>query len=133
MNEVRRAELRVEGLAPPISHYTDAVSFGDLLFVSGCAPVDADLNLVGPGDSVAQMRQVLDNMGRILAAGGLDFTDVLKVTVYVTNMDDRAAINGVRQEYFGDSRPASTLVEVSRLAIPGMRVEMDAIAGKGER
>jgi 2-iminobutanoate/2-iminopropanoate deaminase len=129
-NQARR-EFRVAGLAPPISHYTDAVMFGDLLFVSGCAPVDEDLNIVGAGDSVAQMRQVLDNMSRVLKAAGMTLADVLKVTVYMTNIDDRSAINTVRQEYFGDARPASTPVEVSRLAIPGMQVEMDAIAGMG--
>jgi reactive intermediate/imine deaminase len=126
---MERTEFLVAGLAPPISHYADAVRFGQLLFISGCAPVDQDLKIVGEGDPVAQMRQVLDNMRQVLLAAGMGFGDVLKVTVFLTNVDDRIAINEVRREYFGRARPASTLVEVSRLAIPGMLVEMEAIAG----
>jgi reactive intermediate/imine deaminase len=124
-----RQELRVDGLGEPISHYTDAVRFGDLLFISGIAPVDRDMKLVGGEDAAAQTRQILENMKLVLAAAGADFGDVLKVTVYLTHIDDRAVINPVRQAYFGSARPASTLVEVSRLAIPGMRVEIEAVVG----
>lgn len=123
----RRVELRVPGLAEPISHYTDAVRAGDLLFVSGCVPVDGDGALV-PGDVVAQARQVFVNVGAILAAAGATFADVVKVTVFLTDVDDRAAVNTVRQEVFGDARPASTLVEVHRLAIAGARIEVEAVA-----
>ena len=123
----RRTELRVPGLAEPISHYTDAVRAGDLLFVSGCVPVDGDGVLV-PGDVVAQARQVFANVGAILTAAGATFADVVKVTVFLTDVDDRAAVNTVRQEVFGEARPASTLVEVSRLAIAGARIEVEAVA-----
>jgi reactive intermediate/imine deaminase len=123
----RRSELRVPGLPEPISHYTDAVRAGDLLFVSGCVPVDGDGRLV-PGDVVAQTRQVFENIRLVLEAAGAGFADVVKVTVFLTDVDDRAAVNGVRQEVFGDARPASTLVEVSALAIPGARIEVEAIA-----
>lgn len=123
-----RKELRVAGQPEPISHYTDAVRVGDLLFVSGCVPVDGDGKLVGGDDVVAQARQVFANIGAVLAAAGARFEDVAKVTVYLTDVDDRPAINPVRQEAFGAARPASTLVEVSRLAVPGARVEVDAIA-----
>ena len=122
-----RRELRVAGLTEPISHYTDAVRAGDLLFVSGCVPVDADGDLV-PGDVVAQAEQVFRNIALVLAAAGAGFGDVVKVTVFLTDVDDREAVNTVRQEVFGASRPASTLVEVSRLAIPGARIEVEAVA-----
>jgi 2-iminobutanoate/2-iminopropanoate deaminase len=124
-----RFELRVAGLAPPIGHYTDAVLFGDLLFVSGCVGVDQEGNLVGGDDVALQMRQVLENLGRVLHAAGVGFDSVLKVTLYLVDINDRTLINPVRQEFFGVSRPASTLVEVSNLALPGLRVEMDAIVG----
>jgi 2-iminobutanoate/2-iminopropanoate deaminase len=124
----RREEIRVPGQAEPISHYTDAVRAGDLLFVSGCVPVDGDGRLVGGGDVVAQARQVLANVGAVLAAAGATFADVVKVTVYLTDIADRAAIDPVRREVFGETRPASTLVEVSALAIPGARLEVDAVA-----
>ncbi|MBV9807600.1 MAG: RidA family protein [Solirubrobacterales bacterium] len=127
-----RKEYRVAGLPEPISHYTDAVQANGLLFVSGCVPVDADGRLVGE-DAVTQARQVFANIGAILDAAGAGFADVVKVTVYLLDIDDRPRINSVRKEVFGDARPASTLVEVSRLAVPGARVEIEAVAHIGER
>jgi 2-iminobutanoate/2-iminopropanoate deaminase len=123
-----REEIRVPGLPEPISHYTDAVRVGDLVFVSGCVPVDAEGRLVGEGDVVAQARQAFENVGAVLAAAGCSFADVAKVTIFLTDVDDRPLINPVRQALFGDARPASTLVEVSRLAIPGAKIEVEAVA-----
>jgi len=123
-----RTEIRVPELAEPISHYTDAVRVGDLLFVSGVVPVDGAGALVGGDDVVAQTRQVFANLGAVLAAAGAGFADVAKVTVFLTDIADRARINPVRQEIFGDARPASTLVEVSALAVPGAKLEIEAIA-----
>jgi reactive intermediate/imine deaminase len=123
-----REEIRVPGQPEPISHYTDAVRAGDLLFVSGCVPVDADGQLVGGDDVVAQARQTFANVGAVLAAGGSSPADVVKVTVFLTDIDDRPKINPIRQEFFGQTRPASTLVEMSRLAIPGAKIEVEAVA-----
>ena len=116
------------GQPEPISHYTDAVRVGDLVFVSGCVPVDSEGRLVGDRDVVTQARQTLVNVGAVLAAAGCSFADVAKVTIFLTDIDDRPRINPVRQEFFGDARPASTLVEVSRLAIPGAKIEVEAVA-----
>lgn len=125
----RRHELDVPGQAAPISHYTHAVrTEGALLFVSGVVPVDEDGWLVGGDDVVEQARAVFRNLGEILRAGGATFCDVAKVTVFLTDVDDRAEINPVRQEVFGAARPASTLVEVSRLAVPGAKIEVEAVA-----
>lgn len=126
-----RREIRVPGLSEPLSHYTDAVRCGDQLFVSGVAPLDQDGRLVGEGDPVAQARKVFENMAAILEAGGVSFADVAKVTVYLKDVSHRQAINPVRQEFFGDARPASTLIEVSDLAVPGMLVEVEAVAWAG--
>ena len=123
-----RREYRVEGLAEPISHYADAVRAGDLLFISGLIAVDGRGELVGGDDVAAQARQVFANMRAVLDAAGCGFADVVKVTVYLTDVDDRPKINPVRQEVFGAARPASTLVEVSRLAVPGAKVEIEAVA-----
>jgi 2-iminobutanoate/2-iminopropanoate deaminase len=123
-----RKEYRVEGLNEPISHYTDAVRFGDLLFVSGVAPLDADGRLAGD-DVVTQARQVFANMQKVLSAAGADFRDVLKVTVFLTDVADRAKVNPVRQQYFGEARPASTLIGVKALAIEGMKIEIEAVVG----
>jgi 2-iminobutanoate/2-iminopropanoate deaminase len=123
-----RTEIRLADTHEPISHYTDAVVCGDLVFVSGCTAAGDNLEIVGGDDVAAQARQCLTAIGKILAAVGATFADVLKVTVYLTNIDDRPLINPVRQEFFGSARPASTLVEVSALAIPGAKVEIEAIA-----
>ncbi len=126
---MQRQEILLPELGEPISHYTHAVRFGQLLFISGIAPVDGSLQLIGGDDVVAQTQQVLANLGQVLAEAGLGPSDVLKVTVFLTNIADRARINPARQAFFGAARPASTLVEVSGLAIPGMKVEIEAIAG----
>jgi 2-iminobutanoate/2-iminopropanoate deaminase len=123
-----REELRVDGLPEPISHYTDAVRAGDLLFVSGIVAVDAEGALVGGSDVVAQAEQVFALLGRVLAAAGAAPGDVVKVTLYLLDKDDRPRINPVRQRFFGTARPASALVEVSGLAVAGARLEVDAVA-----
>jgi 2-iminobutanoate/2-iminopropanoate deaminase len=123
----RREEIRVPALAEPISHYTDAVRAGELLFLSGCVPIDGEGRLI-PGDVVAQTRQVFANIEAVLAAAGSGFGDVVKVTLFLLDVDDRQAVNTVREEVFGAARPASTLVEVSRLAVPGALIEVEAVA-----
>jgi reactive intermediate/imine deaminase len=128
---VSRRELRVPGLPEPISHYADAVLAGGVLYISGIVPVNADGVVVAPGDVVAQARQVFSLMGRVLEAAGAAPADVAKVTVYLLHVDDRPRINPVRQEFFGAARPASTLVEVSRLAVPGALLEIEAVAHVG--
>jgi 2-iminobutanoate/2-iminopropanoate deaminase len=128
MTKADREEYSLAGGMPPISHYTDAVRFGNLLFISGLAPVDAEMNLVST-DVAEQTRSLFEQMEKLLTAAGATFADVLRVTVYLTDVNDRTKINPVRQEFFGSTRPASTLIGVNELAIPGMKVEIEAIAG----
>ena len=122
-----RQEIRVPG-RPVLSHAADAVRAAGYLFVAGLLPVDQDGALVGGGDVVAQADHVLRDLGAVLEAGGCSFADVTKLSVYLTDVGDRAAINPLRQRAFAAARPASTLVGVSALAIPGARIEIDAIA-----
>ncbi|QIE55211.1 RidA family protein [Pikeienuella piscinae] len=123
-----REEYTLSEGVPPISHYTDAVRFRDTLYISGLAPVDSNHKVVSD-DPAEQTRCIFEQMKAIMALAGADFSDVLRVTVYLTDVNDRTAINPVRQEYFGDTLPASTLIGVSELAIPGMKVEIEAIVG----
>lgn len=123
-----REELMSAGVQEPISHYAHGVRVGDLVFVSGCIGTDGAGNLVGGDDVAAQARQALLNIQLVLAEAGATLADVCKVTVYLTDVDDRPAINPVRQELFGEARPASTLIEISRLAMPGAKVEIEAVA-----
>ena len=119
----------VDGLAPPISHYCDAVRFGDLLFIAGIPPTDKSGKVVGGDDVAEQTRQVFRNMKLVLDAAGASFADILKVTVYLLDVNDRSKINPVRKEFFGNARPASTLIGTGRRWIPGMKVEIEAVIG----
>jgi enamine deaminase RidA (YjgF/YER057c/UK114 family) len=89
-----RREIRVQGMAEPISHYTHVVQTGRLVFVSGCVATDGAGTIVGGADAAAQARQVHENLKRYLAAAGATFADVCKVTVFVKNVADREKING---------------------------------------
>jgi 2-iminobutanoate/2-iminopropanoate deaminase len=127
--QTKRQEFKIEGLPKALSHYTDAVRFGDILFVSGLTAHNSEGKLAEGADAAAQTRQIFLNLKLVLDAAGATMADVLKVTVFLTDINDRAAINPVRQEFFGAARPASTLIEVSRLALPEMKVEIEAVVG----
>ncbi len=122
-----RREVHLDS-RPVLAHSADAVVADGLLFVAGILPVDRAGALVGADDVVAQAEHVLGELGAILQAGGCTIADVVKVTLYLTDVDDRPLVNPVRQRVFGDVRPASTLVEVPALAVPGARIELDAVA-----
>jgi 2-iminobutanoate/2-iminopropanoate deaminase len=106
----------------------DAIRYGDLLFVSGCVPLDTQGNLVGRGDLAAQMRKTLENLGTVLRAGGSDFEHVIRTTVFITDIKKKPLTYDVRREFFGNRPPASTMVEISALDGEGIEIEIDAIA-----
>src|SRR5207237_10110033 len=120
--------LRVRGLMEPISHFSDAVIAGKTLYVSGLVATDQKGNVVGAGDIVEQTRQIFRNLQRILDAAGASPADVAKVTIFMRDVTLRPLINPVRQEFFGPHRPASTLVEVSRLVRDELLLEIEAVA-----
>ena len=108
------------------------VPAGNLVFVSGQVYRNAQGEIVGKGDIVAQTRQVLENMKSVLAAGGATMDDVVKVTVFVTNVAEHySQIHQVRAEYFPNDYPASTMVEVKALVQPELLIEIEAIAVVG--
>jgi reactive intermediate/imine deaminase len=98
------------------------------VFVAGQVAVDESGNTVGVGDLGAQTRQVLQNVGRVLEAGGATFDDVVKVTVFVTDLEQLADLQAVRPEFFKPPYPASTLVKVAQLINPDWLVEIEALA-----
>jgi 2-iminobutanoate/2-iminopropanoate deaminase len=122
-----REEIHVHA-RPVLSHSADAVRAGGLVFVAGILPVGGDGELVGGDDVAAQAEHVLAELGVILEAAGCGVQDVAKVNVFLTDVDDRGAIEPSRRRAFGATRPAATLVEVSGLAVPGARIEIDAVA-----
>lgn len=121
--------VRPDGL-PPVNGYSHAVAFsGRMVAVSGQVPLDGDGRLVGQGDTYVQARQVLDNLATALAGAGAGMEQVVKLTIYLTDIDDLADVRRARDEFISpDQPPASSLVEVSRLVHPAFRVEIDALA-----
>jgi 2-iminobutanoate/2-iminopropanoate deaminase len=124
---VTREEIHVPG-RPVLSHSADAVCAAGLVFVAGILPLDGNGALVGGADIVAQAEHVFGELASILAAAGCTVDEVIKLTIFLTDVDERPLVNPVRQATFGATRPASTLVEVSALAVPEARIEVDAVA-----
>ena len=109
---------------------SQGIQVGDTIYTAGQVALDSDGNVVGPGDMKAQTRQVMENLKTVLEAAGSSLEDVVKVVVYVTDMSRMAEVQEVRREYFSNSRPASTGVEITALAFPGLLVEIEAVAVK---
>jgi len=120
--------LRVKGLMEPISHFSDAVVAGHTLYVSGLVATNAAGEVVGEGDVVEQTRQIFRNLKSILDAASATPADVAKVTIFMRDASQRPLINPIRQEFFGPHRPASTLVEISRLVRDDLLLEIEAVA-----
>jgi reactive intermediate/imine deaminase len=121
--------LRPEGM-PPTNGYSHVVAFtGTMVMISGQVPLNAEGRLVGPGDCRAQARQVFRNLQMALAAAGARMADVVKLTVFLTDMADLADFREVRDEFVDPWRPpASSLVQVGGLVSPDFRIEIEAVA-----
>lgn len=121
--------IQPEGM-PPTNGYSHVVAFtGTTVMVSGQVPLDADGRVVGSGDARAQTRQVFHNLQMALAAAGARMADLVKLTVFLTDLADLAAFREVRDEFVDPWRPpASSLVQVSGLVHPDFRIEIEAVA-----
>jgi reactive intermediate/imine deaminase len=108
--------------------YSQGVRIGNTIYVSGQVSVDGAGNVIGKGDMRAQARQTLENIKHVLAAEGGSLEDVVKVTMFVTDMSRADEAREVRKDYFVKNPPASTGVEVSRLAHPDYLIEIEAVA-----
>jgi len=107
--------------------YTPAIRAGQLLFVSGQIPIDPRTGQVVDGDISAQADQAMRNLSALLRAAGVGFEHVVRTTVFLTDMDDFAAMNTVYARYVVDPAPARATVQVARLP-RDVRIEVDAIA-----
>ena len=110
---------------------SQAVQVGDTIYVSGQGPLDPEGHLVGAGDMTAQSRQVFANIRAVLAEAGATMDDVVKITSFITDTGRYAEYAAARAEAFPNQVPASSTVTVADLVLPGMLVEVEAIAVPG--
>ena len=119
--------INPSGMTQPTS-YTHVVRWDRILFIAGQVSTDGDGNVIGAGDMRAQVRQVHENLKAVLASQGADFGDVTKITIYTTDIDAFRESADIRAEYWTAGAPASTLVQIDRLARPVFLVEIEATA-----
>lgn len=124
--EIIRPAAGIHPLPWPYSH---GVKVGSGLVIAGQVALDEQLRLVGPGDAEAQARQTWQNIQAVVEAAGGKITDVIRVTTYVSDLDDVDAIHKVRREFFPDGDyPTATVVQVAALGLPGLLLETEAFA-----
>jgi reactive intermediate/imine deaminase len=129
---MRTTAMNPESIAPPVGNYSHAVRIetgdGVLLFVSGQVAYDPAGNLVGEGDMARQTEQVFENLKAVLEANGGSFSDVVKISTFMTDIGQLAGVREVRARYLPDPPPASTTVEVSGLFRPEALIEVEVVA-----
>jgi enamine deaminase RidA (YjgF/YER057c/UK114 family) len=116
--------------ARPVANYKMATrqEGGQLLYISGQVARDTEGNVVGKGDMRAQARQVFQNLRQVLQAAGGDLKDLMKITTYITNIEDFPALAEVRSAVFQGELPASTLIVVKGLFNPDFLIEVEGVA-----
>jgi 2-iminobutanoate/2-iminopropanoate deaminase len=119
--------------AKPVANYKMATrrEGGQLLYVSGQVAWDTSGNIVGKGDMRTQARQVFQNLRQVLQAAGGDLKDLMKITTYITKIEDFPAVAEVRSEVFQGELPASTLIVVKSLFHPDFLIEVEGVAAVG--
>ena len=119
--------IHTDNAPAAIGPYSQAIKAGNMLFVSGQVPFVPETMEIVEGDVQAQTRQSLTNVQAILKEAGADFSDVVKTTVFIKDMNEFAQINEVYGEFFGENKPARACVEVARLP-KDVKVEIELIA-----
>jgi 2-iminobutanoate/2-iminopropanoate deaminase len=126
-----KKQLHTDGLSTPSGHFSQgmiAPTRGRMVFISGMTARDTDGRVVGPGDIDKQTRQVCENLKQAMGAAGGTLNDIVRVDVFVRNIEHFDAIHRVRREYFSAPAPASTMLEVAKMVSPEMLIEINAIA-----
>lgn len=118
-----------EGLAPGFGYSHVVVGSGRFVILSGQVALDRDGQIVGPDDIAAQARQVFENIGHCLRAAGATWQDAVKLTYYLTDIRHLALIRDIRDQFIdAENPPASTAIQVAALALPGLMIEVEAMA-----
>jgi 2-iminobutanoate/2-iminopropanoate deaminase len=120
--------IHAAGLPKPVGPYSPGIGFERLIFVSGQGATDPATGQLAGADAAAQTAQCLENVRAILQAAGSDLQYTLRCGVFLLDMDDFTAMNGVYQRVFGEHRPARTTIQAAALPGDGLRVEIDCIA-----
>jgi 2-iminobutanoate/2-iminopropanoate deaminase len=124
---MEKKALTIPGKKPG-AYFSDAVQYGNLIFTSGTPAKDAEGKVVFTGDVVAQARFIFEKISRLLEAHGSSIKNIIRTTYYLRNMEDRVKLNDLRQELFAGSPPASTAVEVNKLAHEDLLIEIEVVA-----
>lgn len=122
-----RTPISSDDAPAAVGPYSQAVVSGEHVFVSGQTPIDPATGRLVEGDVGTQAQRCFDNLRAVLAAAGLTLEDVVKVNVYLTTMDDFAAVNAVYARQFDEPFPARTTVAVAALPL-GARIEIELVA-----
>ncbi len=127
-----RTPLQPENFTKTLASYSHgmAVDVGDceMIFTTGQLAMDSEGNAVAPTDIEKQTEYVFENLKKILAEAGATLGDIVKVTIFVTHIEDYPKISAIRNRYLAESKPTSTLVEIIRTVKPGCDIEIEAIA-----
>ena len=112
-------------------YYAQACKAGNMLFVSGCVSWDAEGNIIGAGDMKSQIKQVYTDLGETLEANGATFQNVIKETVFTTDIEALLANNDIRIRFYQEAAsapPAATWIGCTRLVVPELMIEIECIA-----
>ncbi|KYG69857.1 RidA family protein [Bdellovibrio bacteriovorus] len=119
--------IHTDNAPKAVGPYSQAVQMGDFLFCSGQISIDPKTNEVFTGDIKTQTQMVMRNIEAVLSAGGMNFSNIVKTTIFITNMNDFATVNEVYAQYFKDAPPARSTVAVAGLP-KGVNVEIEVLA-----
>ena len=119
--------LSPKGLPKPLAAYCHVTRKGPFIHTAGMVSLDEGGNVVGEGDITAQTRQVLESIKTALAAAGADMKDVVKTSIFLSNLSNYKAMNVVYSDYFGENPPVRSCIE-AKLVLPSLLVEIEAVA-----
>lgn len=126
---MNKKAIRTDNAPAPIGPYNQAIQYGDMLFVSGQIAIDPATGTLVEGDIKDETRMVMENLKAVLHEAGMDFSNVIKSSIFLMDMGQFTAVNDVYADYFSDTPPARETVQVAGLP-KGVNVEISVIAGR---
>lgn len=124
---MKKTQIVTENAPQAIGPYSQAIAVGNMLYASGQIPIDPKTGNIESNDIIAQTHQALSNVRGVLNATKLDFNDVVKTTVFLTDLNDFACVNNIYSQYFASPYPARSCVQVAALP-KGAKIEIEVVA-----